>query len=145
MGAFSDGVFAQVRRVPRGKCATYGQIARLMGRPRSARYVGYALRSNPAPGSGDADVPCHRVVFKDGSLCRVSRSAGPRFTRAMLEEEGVAFLADGRVDLCGMRVGSRVAGTRRILCPAARLRLGAGARRVEGPRAAAVREDVPPS
>ena len=99
MGAFSDGVFAQVRRVPRGKCATYGQIARLMGRPRAARYVGYALRSNPAPGSGDADVPCHRVVFKDGSLCRGFAFGGPEVQRAMLEEEGVAFLADGRVDL----------------------------------------------
>ncbi len=99
MGEFSEGVFEQVRRIPRGKCATYGQIARLMGRPRSARYVGYALRSNPAPGADADDVPCHRVVFKDGSLCRGFAFGGPEVQRAMLAEEGVAFLEDGRVDL----------------------------------------------
>lgn len=99
MGEFSEGVFERVRRIPRGKCATYGQIARLMGRPRSARYVGYALRSNPAPGADAGDIPCHRVVFKDGSLCRGFAFGGPEVQRAMLAEEGVAFLEDGRVDL----------------------------------------------
>mgnify|MGYP003379299262 CR=1 FL=1 len=84
MGEFSEGVFEQVRRIPRGKCATYGQIARLMGRPRSARYVGYALRSNPAPGADEADIPCHRVIFKDGSLCKGFAFGGPEVQRAML-------------------------------------------------------------
>ena len=99
MGEFSEGVFEQVRRIPRGKCATYGQIARLMGRPRSARYVGYALRSNPAPGADAGDIPCHRVVFKDGSLCRGFAFGGPDEQRARLTAEGVTFLDDGRVDM----------------------------------------------
>lgn len=67
MGAFSDRVFAVVKQIPRGKVATYGQIARIIGAPRSARYVGYALRANPAPGADPASIPCHRVVFKDGA------------------------------------------------------------------------------
>ena len=47
MGDFSDRVFEVVRHIPRGKVTTYGQVGRLIGAPRSARYVGYALRANP--------------------------------------------------------------------------------------------------
>lgn len=61
MGEFSDKVFDAVRKVPRGKVATYGQIARMIGSPRSARYVGYALRANLAPGIDPASIPCHRT------------------------------------------------------------------------------------
>ena len=64
MGAFSDKVFAVVRLVPRGKVATYGQVARMIGSPRSARYVGYALRANPDPGTEPGCTPCHRVVLQ---------------------------------------------------------------------------------
>lgn len=99
MGDFSDAVFGQVVRIPRGKVSTYGQIARLIGSPRSARYVGYALRSNPSPGMAETNIPCHRVIFKDGSLCKSFVFGGPEEQRQMLEEEGVAFLEDGRVDL----------------------------------------------
>ena len=99
MGDFSDAVFAQVIRIPRGKVSTYGQIARLIGSPRSARYVGYALRANPSPGMGEDDIPCHRVVFKDGSLCKSFVFGGPDEQRNMLAEEGVSFLDDGRVNL----------------------------------------------
>ena len=99
MGAYADQVFEQVRRVPRGKVATYGQIARLIGKPRTARYVGYALRANPEPGAEADDIPCHRVVFKDGSLCKGFAFGGPEVQREMLEAEGVSFLDDGRIDL----------------------------------------------
>lgn len=99
MGEFSDKVFEQVKRIPAGKVATYGQIARLVGRPRSARYVGYALRANPAPGTDPASIPCHRVVFKDGSLCKGYAFGGPEVQRAVLEDEGVAFLDDDRIDM----------------------------------------------
>ncbi|MBQ3106326.1 MAG: MGMT family protein [Eggerthellaceae bacterium] len=99
MGAFSDSVFSHVARIPRGKVSTYGQIARLIGSPRSARYVGYALRTNPSPGMDANDIPCHRVVFKDGSLCKSFIFGGPDEQRSMLEEEGVSFLADGRIDM----------------------------------------------
>lgn len=99
MGEFSDKVFEQVKRIPAGKVATYGQIAQLVGRPRSARYVGFALHANPAPGTDAASIPCHRVVFKDGGLCKGYAFGGPEVQRAMLDEEGVAFLDDGRIDM----------------------------------------------
>ena len=99
MGDFSTRVFAVVRQVPRGKVATYGQVGALIGAPRSARYVGYALRANPEPGA-DADcIPCHRVVFKDGGLCKGFAFGGPDEQRRMLEEEGVAFADDEHVDM----------------------------------------------
>lgn len=99
MGEFSDKVFEAVRKVPRGRVATYGQIARMIGSPRSARYVGYALRSNPAPGSDRGEIPCHRIVFKDGRLTDGYAFGGPGEQRRLLEAEGVAFADDGRVDM----------------------------------------------
>lgn len=99
MGTFSEKVFAVVRRVPRGKVTTYGQVARMIGSPRSARYVGYALRANPEPGADEGCTPCHRVVFKDGGLCKGFVFGGPDEQRAMLEEEGVAFADATHVDL----------------------------------------------
>lgn len=99
MGDFSDSVFDQVVRIPKGKVSTYGQIARLIGSPRSARYVGYALRANPSPGTNENSIPCHRVVFKDGSLCKSFVFGGPDEQRTMLEAEGVTFLEDGRINM----------------------------------------------
>lgn len=99
MGDFSQRVFGVVRQVPRGKVATYGQVGRLIGAPRSARYVGYALRANPEPGTDPGCIPCHRVVFKDGTLCKSFVFGGPDEQREMLEAEGVTFLDDGRVDM----------------------------------------------
>ncbi|MBT1178218.1 MGMT family protein [Bifidobacterium vespertilionis] len=85
--SFSERVYDVVRRIPRGTVATYGQVAALAGAPRSARFVGYALHSNPEPGV----IPCHRVVFRDGSLAPGFAFGGPERQRALLEEEGVAF------------------------------------------------------
>ena len=103
MGEFSEQVFAVVRRIPRGAVASYGQVARLVGKPRAARYVGYALHANPAPGDDAADIPCHRVVFKDGALCKGYAFGGPDVQRRMLEKEGVSFSDDDHVDMeaCG--------------------------------------------
>ncbi len=88
MGAFADRVFAVVKQIPRGKVATYGQIARIIGAPRAARYVGYALRANPSPGTEPGSIPCHRVVFKDGSLAPGFAFGGPDEQRARLAAEG---------------------------------------------------------
>lgn len=57
MGAFTDRVFAVVQQIPCGKVATYGQIARIIGAPRAARYVGYALRANASPGTDPGSIP----------------------------------------------------------------------------------------
>ncbi len=96
MGEFADSVFAAVQQIPRGYVSTYGDIARAIGHPRSARYVGYALRTNPSP--GDA-IPCHRVVFKDGSICDNFAFGGPAVQRRMLEGEGVPFADEMHVDI----------------------------------------------
>lgn len=96
MGDFADRVFAVVRRIPAGKVASYGQVARLIGAPRSARYVGYALRANPAPGIDPAAIPCHRVVFKDGAMATGFAFGGEDVQRDMLREEGVIFDDEGR-------------------------------------------------
>lgn len=97
MGAFADRVFAVVKQIPRGKVATYGQIARIIGAPRAARYVGYALRANPSPGTEPESIPCHRVVFKDGRMARGFAFGGPEIQQQMLEEEGVEFNEEGKV------------------------------------------------
>lgn len=97
MGNYANRVFAVVRRIPRGKVATYGQIARLIGAPRSARYVGFALRANPEPGTDPDSIPCHRVVFKDGRMATGFAFGGEEVQRAMLASEGIAFDDEGRV------------------------------------------------
>lgn len=99
MGEFSDRVFKIVRQVPRGKVTTYGQVAALMGRPQSGRYVGFALRNNPEPYHDGEGIPCHRVLFKDGSLCKGFAFGGPAVQRELLQAEGVTFVDDTHVDL----------------------------------------------
>lgn len=110
MGDFSNRVFEMVRCIPRGKVASYGQVGRLIGAPRSARYVGYALRGNPEPGTDTGCIPCHRVVFKDGSLCKSFVFGGPDEQRAMLEAEGVAFADDAHVDMEACQWDGRMDG-----------------------------------
>ena len=99
MGEFSNRVFGIVRQVPLGKVTTYGQVAALMGRPQSGRYVGFALRNNPEPYCDGKGIPCHRVLFKDGSLVPGFAFGGPEVQRSLLEAEGVAFRDNMHVDL----------------------------------------------
>jgi len=86
-----------VRTIPRGKVATYGQVAVLGGNPTMtwARAVGYALHQNPEPGV----IPCHRVVSKAGRCAESFAFGGAEAQQALLEEEGVPFTAEGLVDL----------------------------------------------
>ena len=85
---FNARVYEVVRRIPRGEVATYGQVAALAGAPRNARFVGFALHANPEPGA----IPCHRVVFRDGSLAPGFAFGGPERQRRLLEDEGVRFV-----------------------------------------------------
>ncbi len=87
-GAFNARVYEVVKSIPKGQVATYGQVAALAGNPRNARFVGFALHANPKPGV----IPCHRVVFRDGSLAPGFAFGGPDRQRQLLEEEGVRFL-----------------------------------------------------
>ncbi|WP_130810648.1 MGMT family protein [Olsenella sp. Marseille-P4559] len=93
---FFQRAYGIVRQIPPGRVATYGQVARMMGEPRKARYVGFAMHSSPGLAGG---VPCHRVVFADGSLAPGFAFGGPEEQRKMLEAEGVGFLASGKVDM----------------------------------------------
>lgn len=90
-----DKIYAQVRRIPRGKVATYGQIATLAGNPHWSQIVGYALHTNPEPGV----IPCHRVVNRFGGVAPAFAFGGEDRQRELLEQEGVIFRADGTVDL----------------------------------------------
>lgn len=99
MGEFSDKVYAVVKQIPRGKVASYGQVAKLIGAPRAARYVGYALRANPEPGADAEAIPCHRVVFKDGRMASGFAFGGEEVQRSMLRDEGVLFDKEGNADM----------------------------------------------
>ncbi len=88
-------IYKQVQTIPKGRVASYGTVAAMAGNPRWARVVGYALHVNPRPG----EIPCHRVVKKDGSMAGGFAFGGDEVQRRLLEEEGVTFLPDGRVDM----------------------------------------------
>jgi methylated-DNA-protein-cysteine methyltransferase-like protein len=84
-----DRIYAVVRRIPRGRVATYGQVARLAGRPGHARQVGYALAALEV----DSEVPWHRVVNARGRISLRGDGHAAAMQRARLEVEGVAFSA----------------------------------------------------
>lgn len=88
-------VYALVRAIPPGKVLTYGTVARLIGVERGARAVGWALYAAPPDGS----VPWQRVINAHGYISNNSSPEAPIVQRERLEAEGVAFAADGRVDL----------------------------------------------
>mgnify|MGYP005860698997 CR=1 FL=1 len=90
---FFQQVYRLVRHIPAGKVASYGQIARMLGVPNGARMVGWAMGSAPS-----GDVPWHRVVNARGEVS-LRPGGGAELQRALLEEEGVAFGAGGRIDL----------------------------------------------
>lgn len=87
-------IYAVVRRVPRGRVATYGQVAELAGLPRQARQVGYALAA-----LRDRRVPWHRVINARGEISARADPGPEQLQRLLLEREGVAFDAKGRVAL----------------------------------------------
>ena len=88
-------IYAVVSRIPRGRVASYGQVAVLAGLPGRARQVGHALSSLPAGSS----VPWHRVVNASGAVSDRGIPGAAGFQRHLLEEEGVVFGASGRADL----------------------------------------------
>ena len=87
-------IFAMVDSIPRGKVATYGQIAAEAGLPRRARLVGRALRDLPE----GSELPWHRVVNARGEISPRPGRGYPR-QRKLLEAEGVRFGRGGRIDL----------------------------------------------
>ena len=90
-----SAIYALVDAIPEGCVATYGQIARLIGRPRHARHVGYALAATPA----GINIPWHRVVNARGQISPRRKPGYDEYQRLLLEEEGIVFDAEGRVSL----------------------------------------------
>jgi methylated-DNA-protein-cysteine methyltransferase-like protein len=98
---FYEQVYAVVRRIPPGKVTSYGRIAAMLGRPRAARAVGYALnalrdkRDDPAY----QNIPWQRVVNSKGRISIVNRDNSANYQAELLREEGVAVSDDLKIDL----------------------------------------------
>lgn len=91
---FTNKIYEIAKRIPKGKVATYKQLAELAGNNKAARAVGMAMKHNPfAP-----TVPCHRVVASNGKLTGFSAPGGIDKKKAMLLDEGVVFIGNN-VDL----------------------------------------------
>ena len=89
-----DRIYNVVSQIPKGKVATYGQVAQLAGNKRWARVVGYALHNNP----DQSKIPCHRVVNRDGKVAKAFVFGGENEQIRLLLNEGVEVV-EGKVDL----------------------------------------------
>ena len=90
----SKKIYEAVKRIPKGRVATYGQVAEMAGNKKMARAVGNALHKNPDP----AAIPCHRVVNSKGELAGAFAFGGKNVQQERLQKEGVEVV-DGRVNL----------------------------------------------
>lgn len=80
--SFKEQVYAVVKKIPKGKVLTYGEVAKKVGKPGAARAVGTVLSQNYDP-----KIPCHRVIRADGKIGNYNRG-GERGKRAILKKEG---------------------------------------------------------
>ena len=90
MNPFYQKIYAVVEKIPQGKVVSYGKIASALGRPRSSREVGRAMRICPE------NIPWQRVVMSDGSI---AGGGYAEMRKNMLQAEGIEFLPDGRVNM----------------------------------------------
>ena len=91
---FFEKVYRVVEKIPYGKVTSYGAIAHAVGMKSSARMVGWALNAK----AGLMDLPCHRVLNRNGELTGKMHFATPSLMREMLESEGIEFIGE-RVNL----------------------------------------------
>ena len=94
---FYDAVYRVVRKIPRGRVMTYGQIATILGAPRAARAVGYAMRAAPKK------VPWQRVINRMGQISARGDVERPIIQKLMLEAEGLVFDETESCDLARYR------------------------------------------
>lgn len=92
---FFEEVYRIVAQVPEGSVITYGMIAAMLGNPRAARIVGYAMNGAPP----EQNLPCHRVVNREGSLSPKDIFGGEDIQRRLLEAEGITFKNNGHIDM----------------------------------------------
>ncbi len=95
MSDFNSKIIELVKLIPKGKVATYGQLAELTGIRSSARMVGWVLNKQ----FGNLEIPCHRVVNRYGNLSGKLHFPTPTYMEEMLKAEGVEFKEDGTVNL----------------------------------------------
>lgn len=100
-------VYAIVRRIPRGRVMSYGQISQLLGKELSARAVGWAMRACPT------DLPWHRVVNARGGCSSDDLPDHPGLQRALLEAEGVPFNRAGCLPIESLRWAPPIKGAKR--------------------------------
>ena len=91
---FRQKVYEIAKRIPSGKVATYGQLAKLAGSPNAGRAVGMFMKQNPDLSA----IPCHRVVARNGDLTGYSAGNGIATKKEKLQKEGVSFIKE-RVNL----------------------------------------------
>ncbi len=91
---FTQSVIKIIKRIPKGKVTTYGNIAILAGNPRSARQVSWILHSS----SKKYDLPWHRVINSKGLIAMKSFD-GKNTQKELLEKEGIEFISDFKVNL----------------------------------------------
>jgi methylated-DNA-[protein]-cysteine S-methyltransferase len=84
---FQIKVWKYLRKIPKGKLNTYGEVAKGIGKPRAARAVANAIGKNPYP----PKIPCHRVIRSDGSIGGYSGLGGVRKKKKLLKKEGFSF------------------------------------------------------
>ncbi len=97
MSDFKENVFKFIKEIPEGKVATYGQIAMLAGSHRAARQVGMLLNGSSKDDPND-EIPWQRVINAQGGISTHKIGSG-ELQRALLEEEGIVFNAEGLIDL----------------------------------------------
>ncbi len=90
---FFERVYNIVSKIPEGQVATYGQIALIVGNPYASRIVGYAMSRAPS------ELPCHRVVNKEGRMAPGNIFGGQEVQRSRLEKEGITFMANGCINM----------------------------------------------
>jgi methylated-DNA-[protein]-cysteine S-methyltransferase len=93
----ASDVYDVLVRIPEGKVTTYGDIAKILGRPRASRAVGRILNSNPNP----IVVPCHRVVMSSGDIG--GYAFGKARKKELLKKEGLRFAGDNMHDFAACR------------------------------------------
>ncbi len=100
-GNFYEQVYVVVRRIPQGKVTSYGRIAEMLGRPRAARAVGYALNAlkDKRGNTTYAGIPWQRVVNSQGRISIVNREYSANRQAEILREEGVVVSEDLRINL----------------------------------------------
>ena len=98
---FYEQVYAVVRRIPRGQVTSYGRIAEMLGRPRAARAVGYALNALKDKGEDPAyaDIPWQRVINSQGRISIVNREHSANRQAELLRAEGVVVSEQLRINL----------------------------------------------